>query len=85
MFLLRAKRNGGSDLLKVAAKVCRVSAQNPPAQPRFFSFPVGRGRFSLYIKIKKEPIITSKLTLCIIGSASVRLALGRWINLVFLL
>ena len=42
----------------------------------FFSFAVGRGRFSLYIKIKKEPIITSKLTLCITGSASVRLALG---------
>jgi len=29
-----------------------------------------------YIEIKKEPITTSEFALCIIGSASVRLALG---------
>ena len=31
--------------LKTAAKVSRVSAQNQPAQLRFFSFPIRRGRF----------------------------------------
>ena len=31
--------------IKAAAKVSRVSAQNQPAQLRFFSFPIRRGRF----------------------------------------
>ena len=31
-----------------------VSAQNQPAQLRFFSFPIGRGRLSSYIEIKKD-------------------------------
>ena len=40
--------------IKAAAKVSRVSAQNQPAQLRFFSFPIGRGRLSSYIEIKKD-------------------------------
>ena len=40
--------------IKAAAKVSRVSAQNQPAQLRFFSFPIGRGRLSSYIEIKKN-------------------------------
>ena len=40
--------------IKTAAKVSRVSAQNQPAQLRFFSFPIGRGRLSSYIEIKKD-------------------------------
>lgn len=40
-----------------------------------FSFPVGRGRLLSLIEIKKEPITTRKIALCVIGSASVRLAL----------
>jgi len=40
-----------------------------------FSFPVGRGRLLSCIENKKEPITTSKIVLCVIGSASVRLAL----------
>ena len=67
------ERNGGSDF-KTAARVCRVSAQNQPAQLRFFSFPIGRGRLSSYIEIK-EPIITSEFTfayyrLCVCASGS---------------
>ena len=42
------------------------------------------GPASLDTRNKKGPITTSEFTLCIIGSASVRLALERWINLVFL-
>ena len=41
---------------------------------RLFYFPlVGAGSHHI---LKKEPIITSEFTLCITGSASVRLALG---------
>ena len=49
--------------------------KSQPARQRFFSFPVGRGRLLSCIKNKKEPITTSKSVLCVIGSASVRLAL----------
>ena len=40
----------------------------------FFSFPVGRGRLSSYIEIKKADNHKG-IALCVIGSASVRLAL----------
>ena len=54
----------------------KIGAKNHLLKPTVFSFPVGRGRLLSYIEIKKEPITTSEFTLCIIGSASVRLALG---------
>ena len=66
--------NGGLDFLKTAAGICILSARKQPAPQRFFSFPVGRGRVLSCITSKK-PITTSKIALCVIGSASVRLAL----------
>ena len=52
-----------------------MSAQNQPAQLRFFSFPIGRGRLLSLIEIKKEPITTrgSDLVcywLCVCASGS---------------
>ena len=67
--------NGGLELcFKTAAGICILSARKQPARQRFFSFPVGQGRLSSYIEIKKADNHKG-IALCVIGSASVRLAL----------
>ena len=48
--------------------------KSQPARQRFFSFPVGRAGCCQILN-KKKPITTRNKTLCVIGSASVRLAL----------
>jgi len=51
---LKIKAAVSNGRVKLSARVSRVSAQNQPAQLRFFSFPIGRGRLSSYIEIKKD-------------------------------
>ena len=70
-FLLGIRKKRRLWFLKTAARVSRVSAQNQPAQLRFFSFPIRRGRFKRIWKADNS----SHVSLRVIGSASMRLAL----------
>ena len=62
-------------MFKVAAGICRMSAQYQPAPQRFFSFPIGRGRLfdiSIY-EIKKADnrqgyFVCYRLCVCTSGS-----------------